>query len=164
MLKTEEKDVIAVVETAIQKHGSHADALIPILLEINHELGYLPKEAFHAVRKRVNAPPDHMFISDGRLYSLATFYHMLSIDKPGRHVVQFCESAPCHVQGGREVWQALQDELQVHPGETSPDGRWTLVTVSCLGACGVGPVVVIDDEMFGNVTPEQLPDILAKYE
>jgi NADH:ubiquinone oxidoreductase subunit E len=78
--------------------------------------------------------------------------------------VQFCESAPCHVQGGRELWQALQDQMKVGPGETSSDGRWTLMTVSCLGACGVGPVVVIDDEMFGNVTPEQLPDILAKYE
>jgi NADH:ubiquinone oxidoreductase subunit E len=62
------------------------------------------------------------------------------------------------------VWNALQDNLKLKAGQSSPDGKWSLVTTSCLGACGVGPVVVIDDEMYGNVTPEQLPAILAKYE
>jgi NADH:ubiquinone oxidoreductase subunit E len=68
------------------------------------------------------------------------------------------------VVGGRQVWNALQEQLQLKPGEISPDGKWSLVTTSCLGACSVGPVVVIDDVMYGNVTPEQLPEILAKYE
>jgi NADH:ubiquinone oxidoreductase subunit E len=68
------------------------------------------------------------------------------------------------VVGGREVWQALQEELHLHPGETSPDGRWTLVTTSCLGVCAVGPVVIVDNDIYGNVDRAQLPQILARYE
>ena len=101
-----------------------------------------------------------MHVPKSQLFSVATFYRMLSTKKLGRHVIQFCESAPCHVVGGREVWQALQDELDLEPGETTPDGKWTLVTVSCLGVCGVGPVVVVDEDMYGNVTPAQFQKFL----
>ena len=89
---------------------------------------------------------------------------MLSTEPRGRHVIQFCESAPCHVAGGRLVWQKLQHELGLSKGETSEDNRWTLLTVSCLGVCGVGPVMIIDNDIYGNVTPEQVPDILSNYE
>jgi NADH-quinone oxidoreductase subunit E len=98
------------------------------------------------------------------LFSVATFYRMLSTEKLGRHVIQFCESAPCHVVGGREVWQAVQDTLDLQPGTTSEDGKWSLVTVSCLGICGVGPVFIVDDDIYGNVTAAQVPEILARYE
>jgi NADH-quinone oxidoreductase subunit E len=102
-------------------------------------------------------------VSNSQLFSVASFYHMLSTKPRGRHLIQFCESAPCHVVGGREVWQTLQDELGLEAGETSADGKWTLVTSSCLGICGVGPVIVIDDDIYGNVAPERVPGILARY-
>lgn len=105
-----------------------------------------------------------MHVPKSQLFSVATFYRMLSTEKMGQHVVQFCESAPCHVVGGRQVWEALQDALDLEPGQTSEDGKWTLVTVSCLGVCGVGPVIVIDDDMYGNVTPAQVVEILNRYE
>jgi NADH:ubiquinone oxidoreductase subunit E len=89
---------------------------------------------------------------------------MLSTEKNGRHVVQFCESAPCHVQGGRELWKALQQELQLKSGQTDSQGRFTLKTVSCLGICGVGPVILVDDDFYGNLKPEDLAEILARYE
>jgi NADH:ubiquinone oxidoreductase subunit E len=89
---------------------------------------------------------------------------MLSLKPRGRHVIKFCENAPCHVVGGRLVWQALHDQLKVKPGETTPDGRFTLLTTSCIGVCSVGPVVVIDDDVHGNVEPEQIADLLARYE
>jgi NADH:ubiquinone oxidoreductase subunit E len=88
---------------------------------------------------------------------------MLSTKPRGKHVIQFCESAPCHVAGGREVWETLKEHLALAENETSPDGKWTLITTSCLGVCGVGPVIVIDDDIFGNVTPDQVPDILSRY-
>jgi NADH:ubiquinone oxidoreductase subunit E len=88
---------------------------------------------------------------------------MLSTKPRGKHVIQFCESAPCHVVGGREVWQALKEAVNLDEDETSPDGKWSLITTSCLGLCGVGPVIVIDDDAYGNVTPDQIKDILAKY-
>ena len=160
----EEKDLVAIVEAAVNKHGAQADAFIPILLEINHEYGYIPGDAIRLARKLLHDPEQHVLVSEGQLYGLASFYHMLHTEKTGRHVVQFCESAPCHVQGGRELWKAIQQELDLKAGETDPAGRFTLKTVSCLGVCGVGPVMLVDDDLYGNVTPEQLTGILAKYE
>ncbi|HEY3312901.1 MAG TPA: NAD(P)H-dependent oxidoreductase subunit E [Anaerolineales bacterium] len=165
----EEKDLASIVETAVLKHGAQADAFIPILLEINHEYGYIPGQAIKLARKLLNdmpgkSPDEHLMVSEGQLYGLASFYHMLHTEKTGRHVVQFCESAPCHVQGGRELWKSLQLTLGLKAGETDAAGRFTLKTVSCLGVCGVGPVVLVDDDLYGNVTPEQLADIFAKYE
>ncbi len=145
------------VLAAVEHHGAAREELIPILSEVNRTIGYLPTEALEEVGRLLHLPASKVF-------SVATFYHMLSTKKMGEHVIQFCESAPCHVVGGREVWQALQDSLHLKSGETSEDGKWTLMTVSCLGVCGVGPVVVIDDEMYGNVSPAQIPEILAKYQ
>ena len=78
-------------------------------------------------------------------------------------MIKFCESAPCHVVGGRQVWEALQESLQLKSGETTQDGKWTLETVSCLGVCAVGPVIVIDDDIYGNLDPKQISEILARY-
>jgi NADH:ubiquinone oxidoreductase subunit E len=89
---------------------------------------------------------------------------MLSTEPLGEHVIRFCESAPCHVVGGREVFQAIQDVLEIKAGETTPDGQWSLITTSCLGTCGVGPVMLVDEDIYGNITPEQVPEILAKYQ
>ena len=165
MLKIrEEKDLAPIVEAAVQKHGAQADAFVPILLEINHEYGYIPGNAIRLARKLLHQPEQHVLVSEGQLYGLASFYHMLHTEKTGRHVVQFCESAPCHVQGGRELWKAIQQTLGLKSGETDTDDRFTLKTVSCLGVCGVGPVILVDDDMYGNVTPEQLADIFARYE
>lgn len=145
------------VRDAVKRHGATRDELIPILSDVNRTVGFLPAEALEEISRLMHVPKSQLF-------SVATFYRMLSTEKMGRHVVQFCESAPCHVVGGRQVWEALQDALDLEPGQTSDDGKWTLVTVSCLGVCGVGPVIVIDDDMYGNVTPAQVVDILNRYE
>jgi NADH-quinone oxidoreductase subunit E len=158
------RQISMIVGDAIQKHGAHRDALIPILGEVNKELGYIPTTALSEVRKRLHHPEDGVFVSESQLYSLASFYSMFSTQPRGRHVVQFCESAPCHVQGGRNVITALQEALELKPGETSPDGKWSLVMTSCLGVCAVGPVILVDEDIYGNVTPEQLPMIFAKYD
>jgi NADH-quinone oxidoreductase subunit E len=105
-----------------------------------------------------------MYIAESQLYGLASFYDMLSTKPRGRHVIKFCENAPCHVVGGKAIWDTLKEELKLENGETTPDSKWTLLTTSCLGLCSVGPVVLIDDDIYGNVTPEQIPDILERYE
>lgn len=156
-------DVAGVVEAAIQEHGAGKDALIPILSEVNRAFGHIPAEAFAEIKRQVHMPSENVFVSEGQLFSVAGFYHMFSTKPLGKHVVRFCESAPCHVMGGREVFQAVIDKLQIQPGETSPDKQWSLVTTSCLGVCGVGPVFLVDEDIYGNVTPEQVPDILARY-
>jgi NADH-quinone oxidoreductase subunit E len=145
------------VEEAMEKHGRDMDELIPILTDVNHALGYLPAQALDEISKQLRVPKSQLF-------SVASFYQMLSTKPRGRHVIQFCESAPCHVVGGRQVWEMLKEELDLNEGETTPDGRFTLITVSCLGVCGVGPVMVIDDDIFGNLEPGQLHSILARYQ
>jgi NADH:ubiquinone oxidoreductase subunit E len=161
---TIERDVPALVQEAIEKHGARRDALIPILSEINHVLGYIPAEAFKEVRKQLQSPEEQVFVSESQLYGLASFYDMLSTKPRGRHVIKFCENAPCHVVGGKAVWDTLRETLQLRNGETTPDKKWTLVTTSCLGLCSVGPVVLIDDDLYGNVSPEQIDAILERYE
>lgn len=148
--------LLETVRETVKKHGAQREELIPILNEINRHVGYLPSAALEEVALLLQ-------VSKSQVFSVATFYQMLSTVETGRHVVLFCESAPCHVSGGREVWKRLRDELSLEPGQTSPDKKWTLVTVSCLGVCGVGPVMVVDDDMYGNMTPELIPDILARY-
>ncbi len=155
-IKENSNGTLEAVRAAVKRHGASREELIPILTDINKSVGFLPAEALDEISRLIHVPRSQLF-------SVATFYRMLSTKKMGRHIIQFCESAPCHVVGGRQVWEALQSELGLEPGETSPDDKWTLVTVSCLGVCGVGPVVVIDDDMYGSVTPEQIPDILARY-
>ena len=161
---TIERDVSVIVKEAIETHGATRDALIPILSEINRALGYIPAEAFQEVQKQLNAEAEHTYVSKSQLFGLASFYHMLSTKPRGRHVIKFCENAPCHVVGGKAIWDSLREALHLKNGETTPDKKWTLVTTSCLGLCSVGPVVLIDDDLYGNVSPEQIDEILARYE
>ena len=161
---TIDRDVITVVREAIEKHGKKHDGLIPILSEINHVFGYVPAKAFHEISKQLHDPAEQSYVAESQLYALASFYDMLSTKPRGRHVIKFCENAPCHVVGGKAIWDALRENLNLNNGETTPDAKWTLVTTSCLGLCSVGPVLLVDDDMYGNVTPEQIPDILNHYE
>ena len=151
------RDFIETANQAVDMYHSKKKELIPILMKVNQEIGFIPKEAMEQISSRMHIPKS-------QLYSVASFYHMFFTNQTGRHVIKFCESAPCHVAGGREVFDALRNVLELEPGETSSDGKWTLTTTSCLGVCGVGPVMMIDEDIYGNITPIQISDILAKYE
>ncbi|MCX6054640.1 MAG: NADH-quinone oxidoreductase subunit NuoE [Chloroflexi bacterium] len=155
----ETKDGATVLESvrkAVNHFGATKDELIPILNEVNRDIGFLPSEALDEISRLLKVPKSHLF-------SVASFYRMLSTKPRGKHVIQFCESAPCHVAGGHEVWSAIKEVLKINENETTPDGKWTLITTSCLGVCGVGPVMMVDDDIFGNVDPHQVPSILARY-
>jgi NADH-quinone oxidoreductase subunit E len=158
-----ENEVSATVRAAIDNHGKKHEALIPILSEVNNKLGYIPGEAFREIRQQLHDPNEQVHISESQLFGLASFYYMLSTKPRGEHVIKFCENAPCHVVGGKAVWDALREKLNLNNGEMTSDSKWTLVTTSCLGLCNIGPVLLIDDDMYGNVTPEEIPDILGRY-
>ena len=96
-----------------------------------------------------------------KVFGAATVYSMFSTAPRGAHVVRFCEDAPCHVAGGRAVFDAIRTVLGLEPGQTSADGRWTLKMTSCLGVCGVAPVLMVDDDVYGNVTAERVAEILG---
>jgi len=153
----EGRSVRQLIQTLVEEQGCGKAEIISILHKVNNILGYISDDAIIELSERMNIPTSH-------IYSVATFYRMLSTEPRGRHVIQFCESAPCHVAGGRLVWQRLTEELGLEKGETSQDSKWTLLTTSCLGICGVGPVMVIDNDIYGNVTPDQVTEILSNYE
>jgi len=159
-----ETEIIEVVEKAIKEHGNSREAVVPVLSEVNKAFGFIPKEALPEIRRRIHEPEEGLFLGDSALYSVASFYQMFSLQPLGRHVIRFCESAPCYVEGGRLVIKTLQNILGIKPGETSEDKKWSLKMTSCLGICSVGPVFIIDDDVYGNVTPDQVHEILARYE
>ena len=153
----QEQGINHYIRALADEKGHEKAELIPILHEINAELEYISDDAIKALSEQMKIPTS-------QIYSVVTFYRMLSNEPRGRHVIQFCESAPCHVAGGRKVLLKLQEELGLTQGETSQDDKWTLITTSCLGICGVGPVMIIDHDIYGNVTPDQVPEILSHYD
>ena len=158
-----ETELDEVIQRLVQHHGARRAEVIPILSEINETFGFIPAEALGKIRRLINTPEEGLFLADSHLYATASFYSMFSLKPMGRHVIRFCESAPCHVVGAREVIEAIQDHLGISVGETTQDNEWTLLTTSCIGVCSVGPVFLVDDDIHGNVTPERVPEILAKY-
>jgi NADH:ubiquinone oxidoreductase subunit E len=158
-----ELDLPKLVNQVVDEHGATPDAIIPILSQINRVLGYIPVAALPEIRRHIQIPEEGVFLADSHLYSAASFYQMFSLKPTGTHVVRFCESTPCHVEGGRQVIDRLQNELGLRPGETSGDGKWSLFMTSCLGVCSVGPVFMVDDDIYGNVTPGRVPEILERY-
>lgn len=154
--KNEEETILG-VQKIVKRIGATRADLISVLQAITNDFGFISQTAMEELSALMNLPTKE-------IYSVATFYRMLSTQPRGRHVVQFCESAPCHVVGGREVIATLKKALALEPGQTSPDKKWTLLSTSCLGVCGMGPVILIDTDMYGNVTPEQVKEILSRYE
>ncbi|MBN2004113.1 MAG: NADH-quinone oxidoreductase subunit NuoE [Anaerolineae bacterium] len=144
------------LQAIINKYGTSEEALVEILREVSQQAGYLTSEHLAAIAERLDLP-------QSKVHSVASFYSLISLKPLGRHVIRFCQDAPCHVTGGRAVWEALQAELGIAEGETTPDGEWSLLTTSCIGACSVGPVMMVDEDIHGNLTPESIPAILARY-
>lgn len=151
-----EKGVTASVEKLIERYGDSPEALVEILRDMNQYQGYLSRESLTAIARRMRLPLS-------TVYSVASFYSLISLKPLGKHVIRFCEDAPCHVAGGREIWETLEREVGVPFGETTLDGQWSLLPTSCIGACAVGPVMMIDDDIYGHLTTDKVHEILARY-
>jgi NADH-quinone oxidoreductase subunit E len=147
---------LATTNKIIDAYGADPETLVEVLRELNQEFGYLTSEHLEAVANKLQLP-------HSKVYSVASFYSMINLKPVGKHVIRFCEDAPCHVVGGREVWEALEHELGIPFGETTIDGEWTLLPTSCIGACAVGPVMMVDDNIYGNLTPDKVKAIISVY-
>lgn len=150
------EEVFALTDSVVEKHRANPEALVEILREINEVHGHLTRQSLSRIADLLDLPLS-------KVYSVASFYSLISLDPPGKHVIRFCQDAPCHVAGGQEVWDALERELGVPFGATTLDGEWSLLTTSCIGACAVGPVMMIDEDIYGNLTPEKVREIIARY-
>jgi NADH:ubiquinone oxidoreductase subunit E/NAD-dependent dihydropyrimidine dehydrogenase PreA subunit len=131
--------------------------LIAVLQDINHELGYLPEPALRYVSRQVKVP----LVS---VYHVATFYKAFSLKPRGKNVIRVCLGTACHVRGAQQVLEALKGKLQIEPGQTTPDRKFTLETVNCLGTCALAPMVTIGQKYSGNMTAPKVNQILKPYQ
>jgi NADH:ubiquinone oxidoreductase subunit E/NAD-dependent dihydropyrimidine dehydrogenase PreA subunit len=126
------------IERIIDHHRHERGPLVLILQDINQELGYLPRPALKYVSQELKIPLS-------RIYHVATFYKSFSLEPRGEHIIKICVGTACHVRGAQRVLEMLENRLEIKAGQTTPDMKFTLETVNCLGACAMGPVVVLDD-------------------
>ncbi|KKM10455.1 hypothetical protein SY88_13930 [Clostridiales bacterium PH28_bin88] len=145
-----------VVAAIIERHRGEEGALLPVLREVQAQTHHLSEEVMKQVAAGLGIPLSQVF-------GTASFYTMFNVRPKGRHIIRVCESAPCHVERAREVMAALEKELGVGLGGETPDGLFTLETASCIGVCGVAPAIMIDDKVYGNLTPEMIPEVIARF-
>jgi NADH-quinone oxidoreductase subunit E len=143
----------------LNRFGRRPAGLIPILQAIQHEYQYLPEEVLTYVATSLDVPP-------ARVFGVATFYAHFALEPKGKHVIRICDGTACHVKQSLPVLNALREKLGTsEKSKTTADMMFTVETVACLGACGLAPVVVIDEQVYGQITPARalglVDDILA---
>ena len=145
------------IDQIIDKHQGEASSLIQVLLEIQSENHWLPKEALERVSERLQVPLT-------RIQHIATFYKAFSLIPKGRHEIHICMGTACHVRGATRVLDTVQDLTGIKPGETDLDLKFSLQTVNCLGCCALGPVMDVDGKTHCKLAPSKIAEGLKNYE
>ncbi len=152
------ESIASVTREIVSPWKGRKGGVIPILQGVQHAFGYLPGEAMEVISEETK-------ISLAELYGVATFYAQFHLSPRGRHIIRVCRGTACHVRGSLGILERVQSELGLtHEQVTTPDLRFTLEPVACIGACGLAPVIMIDDETHGRLTKDKVPDIIARYE
>lgn len=146
------------IKDIVDRHGRSADKLIGIMLECQEysQLNYLNSADILCISKEMNIP-------ESRVFSVASFYSLISTKPRGKYIIQLCNDVPCYIKGSMNLVQELEKLLNIKFGETTDDNLFTLEFTSCLGCCEMSPVMQIDDAVYGNLTPEKLTNILQEY-
>jgi NADH-quinone oxidoreductase subunit E len=131
-------------------------ALIPLLQSAQDSYGYIPEKVIHYVSEIVGIPA-------AEIYGVITFYAQFRLKPLGKNVIKICEGTACHVNGAKSILNTLQNELGISVDETTDDGIFTLQSVACIGCCSLAPVIMINDETHGNLTPDSTKKVLRKY-
>ena len=152
----EQMEKYAQLQEVIAKRKDEPGALMPVLQEAQGIFGYVPLDVQEIIAEGLGT-------TLSEVYGVATFYAQFSLEPKGEYVVGVCLGTACYVKGSQKVLDKLAEVLDVSVGRTTADGRFTLNATRCLGACGLAPVMMINDEVYGRLTPEQIPGILEKY-
>jgi len=145
------------IDAIIQRYKTKPGSLIPVLEDIQEAIGYLPK----SVQRRVALS---LSIPFSEVYGVVTFYSFFTMVPRGRHTIRCCLGTACYVRGGKKILEQLTKTLEVYPGQTTGDKRFSLETVRCLGACGLAPVTMVDDNTYRQMKPTKVAEILEAYE
>ena len=145
------------IEQIINEHNAEPSALIEILLDIQNEYHWLPREALQVVSEKIQVPMS-------RIQHTATFYKAFSLVPKGRHEINVCMGTACHVRGAPRVLEVIENITGIQPGETDAELKFSLDTVNCLGCCALGPVMEIDEQHLGKLAPALAADLLKRYE
>ena len=144
------------IHKIIARHKSRPGSLIPVLEEIQEAVGYLPRTVLNTVGLNLRLPLSEV-------YGVVTFYSFFTMLPRGRHTIRCCLGTACYVRGGRKNLEKLIETLKIGPGETTRDRRFSLETVRCLGACGLAPVMTVDEDTYRQIKPAEIPKILESY-
>ena len=150
-------EVMAKVDEIIDAHQGKPGCLIPVLEECQGVTGYIPVELQEYIGKALNIP-------GSTIYGVVTFYSFFSMVPKGRHIIKVCLGTACYVRGTKNIMKALTDKFGLQVGQTTEDRRFSLEAVRCLGACGLAPVMVIDEDTHGGMTLDRIENILDRYE
>jgi NADH-quinone oxidoreductase subunit E len=143
----------AIVGKIIDRHQRKKSALIGILQDIQAEYNYLPKEALLHIGESLDVPLT-------QIYGIASFYRSFSLKPRGRHIINVCLGTACHVRGAVRILEEMERNLGIESGQTTKDSMFTLETVNCLGACALGPLIVVDEQYYGKMTPSKVKRVL----
>ena len=148
-----ETDVGEQLDELLSAYSGEKGNLIPILQEVQEKFGYLPREAMKKVAK-------HLSLSESTVYGVSTFYAQFKFVPTGKRIIKVCRGTACHVRGAGSILGEIERQLGIKPGETTGDMEYTLETIACFGSCALAPVMVIDKDVFGRMTPTKGRQIL----
>jgi NADH:ubiquinone oxidoreductase subunit E len=156
LLKEFTPEQVAKLGIIIEKFKGKPGGLIPVLEEAQVALEYIPMSVQKKIAAGLNLPLS-------RVYGVVTFYSFFTMTPRGKHTVRVCLGTACYVRGGKAISETLEKQFGIKEGETTADRMFTLESVRCLGACGLGPVIVVDDEVHGRVKPAKVKEVLSQY-
>jgi NADH-quinone oxidoreductase subunit E len=148
---------LELLEPVFRKYRDQEGAVIPILQGAQEIYGYLPGQAMTEIAKQTG-------ISISQLYGVATFYAQFNLEPRGKHLIHVCDGTACHVRGAPKLVRAVEDEFNLEAGGSDPDYEYTLEIVYCLGSCGLAPIALVNDQVYGNTTPESLVEHIRDLE
>jgi len=146
----------SVLDAILAKHGAEERAIIAILQDVQEQYRYLPQEVFPYLAEKLN-------VSEAKLYGVATFYENFSLEAKGKYVIKVCDGTACHVRKSIPVLERLRKDLNLAPGKkTTEDALFTVETVNCLGACGLAPVLMVNEQVYPAMTPDKATELINK--
>ncbi|MGM0651745.1 MAG: NADH-quinone oxidoreductase subunit NuoE [Bacillota bacterium] len=156
-MEGEKETILSIVDEVLSSSTKQKEDLIPILQKVQAKLGYLPALAMEKIAEGTNIPA-------ADIYGLATFYNQFRLNPPGDHEVKVCLGTACYMVGGDITLESFERRMEIKEGETTPDRRYSLERVACVGCCTMAPVVVVDDQVEGKVTPTRVDGIMLELE